>query len=197
MGRIALVFAIAALASCGRPEEQAPPRKDYTPAKTLYNLKLAYNAPDYRAYEALFSPDEFWLEAEAPAADMPRPWRFREEMEATRALFRDAYHVVLEMDATEESAGVPSPEATEYEADPVDVRVRVWREPTFCFYARGKVIFTFKRRDASAPWLITRLVDRTGASRAEVAANEQTFPCSWTDIKCYYWAGAREEDAGR
>jgi hypothetical protein len=194
--RFALVFGVAALASCGRPETPAPARPDYTPAKTLYTLKLAYNAPDYRTYEALFSPDGFLLEAEAPPAGMPRPWRFREEMEATRALFREAYHVVLEMDATEETVGAPPAGATELATDPVDVRVRVWREPTFCFYARGKVAFALKRLDASAPWLIVGLADGTAASRADVVANEQTLPCSWTEIKYYYLTRSREENAG-
>ncbi len=184
------------MASCGRPETPAPARPNYTPTKTLYTLKLAYNAPDYRTYERLFSPDEYSLEAEAPPAGMPRPWRFREEMEAARALFRDAYHVVLEMDATEKAVGAPPAGATEFATDPVDVRVRVWREPTFCFYARGKVVFAFERRDASAPWLIVKLIDGTAASQADVAANEQTLPCSWTDIKCYYLTRSREENAG-
>ena len=93
MRRFVLILGVAALFSCGRPETPAPVRSYYTPTKTLYTLKLAYNAPDYRTYEALFSPEEYLLEAEAPPAGMPRPWRFREEMDATRALFRDAYHV--------------------------------------------------------------------------------------------------------
>jgi hypothetical protein len=197
MRRLTLVFWAAALVSCGRPEKQAPARPEYTPAKTLYNLKLAYNAPDFRVYEALFSPDEFVLEAETPPAGLPRPWRFEEEMEATRALFRDAYHIVLEMDAVEETAGALPPGATEYRTRPVDVRVRVWREPTFCFYARGEVAFAFKRRDVSAPWIIVGLIDNTGAGHADVLANEQTFLCSWTHIKYVYLTRAREENAGR
>jgi hypothetical protein len=194
--RFVLIFGVATLLSCGRPETAAPARPNYTPAKTLYTLKLAYNAPDYRTYETLFSPEEYLLEAEASPAGAPRPWRFREEMDATRALFRDAYHVVLEMDATEGSVGTPPAGAVEYEAGPVDVRVRVWREPTFCFYARGKVAFAFKRRDASTPWLIVRLADGTAASRADIVANEQTLPCSWTEIKYYYLNRSREENAG-
>ncbi len=195
MRRAAVILLAVAYCSCG-PSEKAPPAKPaYTPAKTLYHLKLAYNAPDYEAYEALFSPGKFALQAEKPPTGLPAPWRFQEEMEATRALFKDAYHIVLEMETSEEAVGTPAAGAAEFLTKPLAVRVRVWREPTYCFYARGKVVFGLSRADASAPWVIVALVDETGASHADVVANEQTDLCSWTDIKWYYLRPTRGVNA--
>lgn len=191
----ALAFLAAAFCSCGPPPKAPPAKPEYTPAKTLYNLKLAYNAPDGKTYETLFSPDEFALKADTQPPGLPAPWRFREEMAATRALFRDAYHIVLEMETTEDAVGKPPAGATEFVTKPLPVRVRVWREPTYCFYAQGKVTFGLMRADASAPWVIAELIDETGASHADVVANEQTGLCSWTDIKWYYLRQGREANA--
>lgn len=184
----------AALSSCGRPEKRPPARPEYTPAKTLYNFKLAYNAPDFETYEALFSPEKFTLKAQEPPPGFPDYWGRFEEMEATRALFDDAYHVVLEMETAPRLVGTPRAGANEFTTKPLDVRVRVWREPAYCFYARGKVTFGLIRPDASAPWLIAELTDGTGASHADVAANEQTFPCSWAAIRWHYLSRKREGD---
>jgi hypothetical protein len=196
MRRAAVIFLAAVYCSCGPPEKAPPAKVEYTPAKALYNLKLAYNAPDYETYEALFSAEKFALQAEKPPPGLPAPWRFREEIEATRSLFRDAYHIVLEMETAEESVGTPPAAATEFLTKPLAVRVRVWREPTYCFYARGKVTFGLSRADPSGPWVIAELIDETGASYADVVANEQTGLCSWTDIKWYYLRQRREANAG-
>ncbi len=195
MRRVGTVLLAAALSSCGRPQERAPARPEYTPAKTLYNFKLAYNAPDFETYERLFSSESFALTVQEPPPGFPGDWGRLEVMEATRALFDDAYHVVLEMETTPGLVGTPPAMANEFTTKALNVRVRVWREPTYCFYARGKVAFRLIRPDASAPWLIAELNDGTGASHADVAANEQTFPCSWAAIKWHYLSGKREEDA--
>jgi len=193
--RFAVILLAAVLSSCGRPERRPPARPAYTPAKTLYNLKLAYNAPDCRTYETLFSPERFTSSAEEPPPGFPAKWGWREEMDATRALLDDAYHVVLEMETAPGLVGMPPAAATEFTTVPLDVRVRVWREPTYCFYARGEVTFGLARSDASGPWVIVEMVDGTGASYADVVANEQTFPCSWSAIKWYYLNRKRGEDA--
>jgi hypothetical protein len=190
--RAALIFAVAAFCSCGPAGKVPVAGPQYAPAKTLYKLKWVYNAPDIKAYGTLFAPARFTLKAEAPPAGFPERWGFREEMEATRALFANAYHIVLEMETTEESVGTPPPSATSFTAKPIDVRVRVWREPTYCFYARGKVTFRLTRPNVRAPWLIAEWVDATGGEHADVVANEQTGLCSWTDIKWYYLKRHRE-----
>lgn len=195
MRRFAVILLAAVLSSCGRPERRPPARPAYAPAKALYNLKLAYNAPDYETYETLFSPERFTSSAEEPPPGFPAIWGWPEEMDATRALPENAYHVVLDMEATGGPVGTPPAAATEFTTEPLDVRVRVWREPAYCYYARGKVTFGLERPDASGPWVIVEMVDGTGASYADVVANEQTFPCSWSAIKWYYLNRKRGEYA--
>lgn len=156
---------------------------------------MAYNAPDFEVYRALFSREEFELTfGEAPEGWEER-WGYDEEMAATRAMFEGAYHVLLEMAATEEAVGTAGPSATAFTTKPLDVRVRVWREPTYCYYARGRVAFTLARPDAAAPWVITGMRDETAAACADVAAGEQTAPCSWLEIKWRYLREAAGEDA--
>jgi len=138
---------------------------------------------------------EVYVERRGAAPGFPAKWGWREEMDATRALLDDAYHVVLEMETAPGLVGMPPAAATEFTTEPLDVRVRVWREPTYCFYARGEVTFGLARSDASGPWVIVEMVDGTGASYADVVANEQTFPCSWSAIKWYYLNRKRGEDA--
>jgi hypothetical protein len=167
----------------------------YTPTQTLFNFKLAYNAPDYETYQALLSPEEFTLTAEETPPDFPAEWGWREETEAARETLGDAYHVLLEMEAKAESVGAPAAGATTYTTQPIDVRVRVWRDPGYCYYARGPVTFGFTRPDASAPWVISEIRDGTGASHVDVVVNEQTFPCSWAAIKWDYLRRKRERDA--
>jgi len=190
-----VILLIAALSSCGRPEKRPPARPVYTPAKTLYDFKLAYHAPDYETYEALFSPERFTLKVQEPPPGFPGEWGRLEEMEATRALFDDAYHVLLEIETAPGLVGMPPAAATEFTTKPLDVRVRVWREPAYCFYARGTVTFGLTRPDVSTPWLVAELTDGTGASYADIVANEQTFLCSWAAIKWHYLRRKREEDA--
>jgi hypothetical protein len=158
-------------------------------------MKLAYNAPDLEAYRVLFSREEFKLTFEEAPEGLEGRWGYEEEMAATRAMFEGAYHVLLEMAATEEAVGAAEPSATTCTTKPLDVRVRVWREPTYCYYARGRVTFTLARPDAGAPWVITGMRDRTGAAYADVAAGEQTAPCSWLEIKWRYLCEAAGEDA--
>jgi hypothetical protein len=187
--------AAAFAASCGGPAPPPPKKSVPTPAATLYTLKLAYNAPDFEAYAALFSPGEFEARVENPPDRFPERWGYDEEMEASRALFADAFHIVFEMVTKDEAVGVPREGATSFSSLPMDVRIRVWREPTFCFYARGDVIFDFGREDADAPWLIVGLTDKTGSGSPRVLENEQTEACSWAEIKHYYLRQARKSDA--
>jgi hypothetical protein len=159
-------------------------------------MKLAYNAPDFKSYTALLARDEFEQTfARAPEGFAGR-WGYGEETAASKALFGRAYHVVLEMATTAEAVGAPPPSATTFTSRPLDVRVRVWREPTYCYYARGRVTFKLRRPDAAAPWLIAGVDDGTGPENADVAANEQTVPCSWADIKWHYLREAGGGDAG-
>ena len=161
----------------------------------MYQMKWAYNAPDFNAYRELFSPEDFEVTFDEPPEGFAGRWGYDEEMTATRAIFEDAYHVVLEMATDDDAVGRPAPAATSFTTKPLDVRVRVWREPTFCHYARGSVTFALRRPSAEARWVIVGMTDRTGASRADVAAGEQTAPCSWSEVKWYYLRGAEGKNA--
>jgi len=196
LARAALVFFVARLCACAPAEESPAPAPRYTPARTLYQMKWAYNAPDLSAYRELFSPDEFELTFDETPEGFAGRWGYEEEMAATRAMFEGAYHVVLEMVTTDDAAGRPPPGATAFTTEPLDVRVRVWREPTYCYYARGGVTFALRRPSAEARWIIVGMNDKTGAAHADVAAGEQTFPCSWAEIKWYYLREAKEKNAG-
>jgi hypothetical protein len=162
----------------------------------LYQMKWAYNAPDLDAYRELLSPDDFEVSFDEAPEGFAGPWGYDEEIEATRALFGEAYHVVLEMPTDGDAVGRPGPDATTFTTEPLDVRVRVWREPTFCYYARGSVAFALRRPSAEARWVIVGMKDETGAAHADVAAGEQTAPCSWAEIKWYYLRKAEGKDAG-
>ncbi len=161
----------------------------------MYQMKLAYNAPDAESYRALFARDEFELTFDGTPDGYAGRWGYDEEMAATRAIFEGAYHVVLEMATTEDAVGTPPPSATAFMTEPLDVRVRVWREPTYCYYARGRVTFVLQKPGAAAPWIIVGMNDRTGAAHADVAAGEQTALCSWAEIKWYYLREAEGKDA--
>ena len=161
----------------------------------MYQMKLAYNAPDVESYRALFARDEFELTFDETPDGFAGRWGYDEEMAATRAMFEGAYHVVLEMATTEDAVGTPPPSATAFTTEPLDVRVRVWREPTYCYYARGRVAFALRKPGAAAPWIIVGMNDKTGAAHADVAAGEQTALCSWAEIKWYYLREAQGKDA--
>jgi hypothetical protein len=196
LARAASVLVAAGLCACTPAEKSPAPAPRHSPARTLYQMKWAYNAPDFNAYRELFSAGEFELTfGETPEGFTGR-WGYDEEMAATRAMFEDAYHVVLEMAATDDAVGRPAPAATSFTTEPLGVRVRVWREPTYCYYARGSVTFTLRKSGAGGRWVIVGMNDKTGAAHADVAAGEQTAPCSWADIKWYYLRAAEGSDAG-
>jgi len=176
-------------AACGRPGPPGAgktPARVYTPAQTLYELKLAYNTPDLNLARQVFHSAEFSYTPENPPAGFPRPWRYDDEIAATAALFADAYHIVLDFDATPAAVGSPAPGATRYVTKPLEVTARVWRDPAFCFYARGFVTFTLARAHAAERWRVVGIVDRTGPASAAVKGDAETAVCSWADIKYFY-----------
>jgi hypothetical protein len=109
-------------------------------------------------------------------------------------MFAGAYHIVFEFIASDEAVGVPPPGALTFRSRPLDTRLRVWRDPTFCWYVRGDVVFDMRRPAPGKAWLIGGVEDRTGAGKGDVAANAETTLCSWTDVKLYYLKRASEAD---
>jgi hypothetical protein len=162
----------------------------------LYQMKWAYNAPDLNAYRDLLSPNDFEVTFDEAPEGFAGRWGYDEEITATREMFERAYHVILEMPTDDGAVGRPAPAATAFTTAPLDVRVRVWREQTFCYYARGSVTFALRRPSAEARWVIVGMNDKTGAAYADVAAGEQTAPCSWAGIKWYYLREAEVKGAG-
>lgn len=175
-----------AVTSCGRGNLRPARPRDFSPAQTLYEFKLAYNAPDMNLYRELFVPQTFRYEPEKAPADFPETWGYDEEMAATAAIFAEAYHAVLDFDATAGAVGTPPLGATVYETPPLEVTLRVWENADRCFYARGPVTFTLGRPDTGGKWRITRIADKTGPDRAKVKPNAQTVVCGWMDVKFYY-----------
>lgn len=175
---------VAAAMGCSAPVPKKPAPR-YTPAKTLYLLKLAYNTPDPSLFDGLFD-DGFSYEAARPPAGMPAGWGKKEEVSAHRAIVGGAFHSLLEMDASERAVGRPDASALRYRTPPLEVKLRVWREPNYCFCSYGTVVFEFRRRDLGSEWRIIRIEDATGVDPKSFRTNAETEVTSWAEIKWYY-----------
>jgi len=178
--------AAAALAVACQPAPPAPRRAEGpTPARTLYQFKLAYNMPDAALAEEMLSRD-FVRRPFPPPAGFPAGWDYDAEVAATRAMLKGAYHVVLEFVATDEAVGKPASRATTFVSLPLDTRLRVWRNPNYCFYVRGDVVYSLARARPGDRWKITGVEDCTTACERDVRPNAETELTTWSRVMTYY-----------
>ena len=156
------------------PAEQPPepPPVMDSPANVLKTVEIAYNQRNVRYYKSAlsenfvfyFDPDDV---GQYPPGGgnykIPESWSYTQDWTATANMFQKAYSITLVIPVG--SVGQPDPEATEFRADNINIKLLVYVDELNGYLANeGYCNFQFEKyqnENGKYRWRLTKWWDNT------------------------------------